>query len=111
MTDPKTALMWKRVSEDKCRFDDAVKRYVPGAVRFAGFDDWRLPTIAELKTLIRKGESPAICAEAFPNSAGSFWSSSAYGDNGAWYVSFGYGSVNNGNRSGSFAVRLVRASQ
>jgi hypothetical protein len=33
---------------------------------FAGYQDWYLPSLEQLKTLIRPNEKPAICQEAFP---------------------------------------------
>ncbi len=50
-TDPVTGLMWEGVgSEDESYMDDA-ENYCEGLV-LENFDDWRLPTITELRTLI-----------------------------------------------------------
>jgi hypothetical protein len=69
-----------------------------------GHADWRLPTIDELKTLIRSSEAPKN---------GWYWSASPYVGNasGAWGVIFGNGYVSDYYRSGYGHVRLVRASQ
>jgi hypothetical protein len=79
-----------------------------------GSTDWRVPTVDELKGLVRKGVSPTINVAYFPNiDSGVYWSSSPhdYGNSFAWYVGFGSG-------SGSFIakydynyVRLVRSVQ
>ncbi len=71
-----------------------------------GHSDWRLPTIDELKTLIRTADAPG---------KGWYWSSSPYVgySYGAWDVSFvnGNGYVDLNYRYYIHHVRLVRASQ
>jgi hypothetical protein len=138
ITDTKTGLMWKRCSEGlsgvnceegkvkKYTWTDAVKRFKD--VEYAGYADWRLPTIDELKTLVycstgkdeegdcKDGsEKPTINRQAFPNTEQwAYWSGSpdAGASDGAWYVFFNYGGSGAGNRySGYSAVRLVRGGQ
>ncbi|MFB1495015.1 MAG: DUF1566 domain-containing protein [Thiocapsa sp. C3-sup] len=93
---------------------------------------FRLPTIAELRTLVycssgspvtinmrddsivcQISSSPAIVSWAFPNTPGPFWSSSpsAYGSGYAWVVYFGHGSVAYNYKYDTEYVRLVRAGQ
>lgn len=112
LTDSKTGLMWKRVGEGTFTWDEAIRfNGQDRVVRFAGFDDWRLPNISELKSLLLPS-SPYICEAAFPNAREVFWSSSPGDSVSAWYVNFGGGVVDDGGyRSVAFAVRLVRASQ
>ncbi len=78
---------------------------------FAGFEDWRLPSIDELETLVRTKEHPAITNEAFPNAyEGLFWSSTLRNDdlNQAWNIYFATGSVGVNDCDNAYAVRLVR---
>lgn len=113
VTDPKTGLMWKRVMEGTFTWNDAVEKF-KGCDRFAGYNDWRLPTIAELKTLILPNEKyPAIDLEAFPNGASDVWSGSPYASSAslAWYVFFYLGGSNGNSRVVSLGVRLVRGGQ
>jgi hypothetical protein len=75
---------------------------------------WRLPTRAELMTIVLFGNgSPAIDLQAFPGTtAASFWTSSTSPDGkGAWDVYFGNGAMNNtGDLSAMNLVRCVRGS-
>ncbi|MGR0481860.1 MAG: Lcl domain-containing protein [Candidatus Electronema sp. V4] len=134
--DTKTGLMWKRCAEGlfgvNCEkgeteiytWDEAVKRFKN--VAYAGYSDWRLPTVAELKTLVQcsngvqdndsgrckdGSKRPTINQQAFPNTeAIFFWSGSPLtdGSDGAWYVSFSYGYSDIFDRGSGSVVRLVR---
>ncbi|MCW5212416.1 DUF1566 domain-containing protein [Desulfobulbus sp. TB] len=137
VTDTRSGLMWKRCSEglsgDKCemgkveryKYDDAVERFKNIAYA-AGYADWRLPTVDELKTLLycSKGknkegsckagsEKPTINQQAFPNAEAEYvvWSGSplaSYSDY-AWGVHFYIGGSRYVNRINYNAVRLVRS--
>ncbi|MBS4096698.1 MAG: DUF1566 domain-containing protein [Sulfuricella sp.] len=76
---------------------------------------WRLPTIAELVTIVeRDNVSPAINATIFPATTVSyFWSASAYAGNSdnTWNVLFGNGNDNPIYKMGYWYVRLVRGGQ
>ncbi len=129
VTDSKTGLMWKQCEEGlsgtKCSIGTRLTLTSQGALDqtkkvnnnggFAGFQDWRLPTIKELRTIVeKKCTEPAINLDRFFNVANSsVWSSSptAYYTSSAWYVDFGNGDSYKGNVDDSHAVRLVRVGQ
>jgi len=47
-------------------------------VGLCGFNDWRMPSLEELRTLVIRGRSPAIDHDYFPTTeAAEYWSGSA----------------------------------
>ncbi len=68
------------------------------AAALCGYSDWRLPTMRELKTIVKDGaSSPAIDTDYFPNTdALRFWSASTAVTmpTQAWVVSFNDGITN-----------------
>ncbi len=122
VTDNITGLMWKQCSEGLTgagcmtgtvgahNWMDALD--LADAADFAGFSDWRVPNIKELRSIAAINcYDPVINEVVFPNtSANWYWSSSpvASDDGDAWGIFFmhGYGSYN--IRNASYHVRLVR---
>ena len=129
ITDTKTGLIWKRCLEGQSGSDcasgsaeaftwqQALQRAqtVNSSGGFAGFSDWRLPTIKELSSLVEhQCVDPAINLTRFPNASNHWlWSSSAVAgsaDN-AWGVAFSDGLTHWGGKLDYLQLRLVRSGQ
>ena len=80
---------------DSQRWQDALQ-YCEN-LNFAGHDDWRLPNVRELQSIVDYGRGPAI-DPVFGVFYGPYWSSTSYEGNPAnpWCVWFNSGVVNAG---------------
>ena len=125
VTDPTTGLIWMRCAMGQAldnfgcggtansyTFDQA--NALTGTTAFADHNDWRVPNIRELQTIVdRSVSNPSINSVAFPGTSSSnFWSASVLPGytGGAWFVAFNSGGAYySGNKSNAIKVRLVRA--
>ena len=110
-TDPKTNLTWQvQTNPTKMSWQEAMD-YCQD-LTLGGFDDWRLPTIRELLSIVDyKSYNPAIDTDIFPDTVSSYyWSSTTYAHltNYAWLVNFSIGYDTFSNKSYSYYVRAVR---
>lgn len=105
--DMATGLTWQGgVSAEPHAWSDA-KAYCSGLN-----GGWRLPSVAELQTIVEEGSSPsAIDLRAFPATPGAvFWTSSPVAGQPmyAWGVDFSDGVLINPDLSSPYSVRCVR---
>jgi len=105
--DTKTGLMWQKKDAGSMYWQKAIDN--AKELNLAGYEDWRLPTIEELLTLVDFGKyNPAT---DFPETPSKwFWSSSLYApySDAAWGVYFGSGYMSYVNKSKDHYVRCVR---
>ena len=112
--DPKTGLMWasKDVSTERMTFAEAKRAC--DKFSCAGFDDWRLPTIAELETLRDLSRFDPAADPGLGLKPNYYWSAtplaSSPGDC-AWLVGFGNGNVCSYLQDYTAFVRAVRGSR
>jgi len=104
-----------RLQQDQGRCNSPDAYETAGDYDFAGYDDWRVPNIKELSSIVEERcFGPAINLQVFPAMpGGSFWSSSPGADysDDAWHVNFDYGGTNSYYRYYSQRLRLVRSGQ
>jgi hypothetical protein len=120
--DNATGLQWQKCTAGQsggdCSTGSASKYAWQQAVDYcdrlvlSGHDDWRLPSIHEITSIIDYSKyNPAIDTTAFPSAPSiDFWSSStnAYDASYAWGVHFINGGVTFGKKDASCAARCVR---
>jgi len=116
VTDNVTGLVWQReVAQGTYTWNDA-KTYC-SALSVAGASDWRLPTAAELLTIVDSSRfNPAIGAAFLNSPNGPMWSSTStpWLSEHAFYVSFFNGGVLHWDESQfsvtkAYPIRCVRA--
>ena len=143
ITDLNTGLMWEKKSADGSLHDvfksfvwsspvtdtvwdwiDAINTEVGNGIGFAGFNDWRLPNVRELLSIIDYGRLNPAVDPAFNNNVSTgctvltcsatlgaaYWSSTTVAtvDVDAWTVEFAAGHVAALLKSDSHFVRAVR---
>lgn len=128
-TDRLTGLMWEQKCTDvTCTDEHNVFATLPwrasatqwvtalNAARYAGYDDWRLPSLEEMRTLLTV--VPPCPTEPCPGAVwpraqtatAGYWTSTTFSvDKGrAWAVSFADGDVFTAEKNASLHVRAVR---
>jgi hypothetical protein len=113
VTDHKTGLIWQQADDGTKRREDAVAKYCDD-LDLGDFDDWRLPRIDELQTIVDYTRSnPSIDPAFSAHSYYFFWSSTPHAphpsSDATWYIHFDYGTSGwNGLCCNDFYVRCVR---
>lgn len=123
--DTQTGRLWKQCSEGQAeggctgsatqytRQQALERAQSANKASFAGYKDWRVPTIKELAGIMeRQCIFPTINLAVFPNTPNDlFWTSEPYAKYTyrAWYSNFAYGYHGYTlNESSRYSVRLVR---
>jgi hypothetical protein len=111
--DPKTGLEWQCKSPGEMNWHEAIK--YAESLSLAGNDDWRLPAISELETLLDRSvlykRLRPIMREEIPfRDILSYWSSTTFKDHtiNAWIIMFDGGYVLSYHKNNLYFVRSVR---
>lgn len=107
VTDTYAGLVWQQTPDAQARTWSAALAHCEG-LTLAGYADWRLPDIKELRSLI---DDTAFDAVTFPGTPqGGYWSatSRAGSPDFAWYVQFTAGLVYTDLKLSNLYVRCVR---
>ena len=119
VTDNVTGLVWQKClagqNNDSTCSGTAVTNTYQNALAYCdtlslgGRDDWRLPAIEEIETLIKLDARPLIDTGKFQNGNGAYWSFSPYvsDTNLAWYFDFTNGVSNTTSMIWNKYVRCV----
>lgn len=116
VADFKTGLIWQRSgSEESLIYADA-KRYVAdlNTGKYAGYDDWRLPTLEEAMSLMEKEKlnGRLYLDPVFDEKQPWIWTADyEERDSRAWGVNFNYGDCDFIDFGSGYSVRAVRSGQ
>ena len=124
VTDTVTGLMWAKCqfgkSGDQCDTGGLLVYTWSGVLDmvvtandtyYLGYNDWRLPSVKELGSLVERSCQPPINSTLFPSTALSdYWTASLHAGNSnyIWTISFNEGFVEASNKFGINRARLVR---
>ena len=114
VTDNCTGLMWQRdTGNDGAQLTWCNALAYCEDLELAGHDDWRLPNVRELQSIVDYGRLIPSIDPVFGGALLSFyWSSTSRvgpSPGSAWGVGFGVGIVDAGFKSGGNIVRAVRS--
>jgi len=112
-TDPKTTLEWQCESADEMSWNEALE--YAQSLSLGGKDDWRIPTVLELDTLLDRKTlfdkmRPDMRKEVPFRDTLSYWSSTTFAEhtNNAWIVMFDGAYVLSYYKSTHYHVCCVR---
>lgn len=110
VVDRTTGLMWQRLPDSNYQWQEAITYC--NQLSYGSYDDWRLPTYHELRSLVHYGQTPptidwSAFTSAFSHSEWTSTPDAASGSN-AWYVYFTLGETAVAARTDGKSARCVR---
>ena len=107
--DPQTDLEWQIESPGRMSWHEA-QAYVL-KLSMNDKDDWRIPTVSELESLLDRSKYRPVIREEVPfQDTLSYWSSTTFGPdkNNAWIVMFDGAYVLSYYKTNKYCIRCVR---
>jgi hypothetical protein len=113
VTDNCTGLMWQQaIAHHEYAWAEAL-HYCEN-LELAGHDDWRLPSVKELQSIVDYGRWMPSMDPVFSGESEAHWSSTPYAKDleAAWYVNFYHGAAQTADKLHPYVdVRAVRTIQ
>ncbi len=109
--DHATNLMWHQSGSDEMEWEDA-KEWVRDLNQqvYAGYNNWRFPTVAEAGSLLDSSMLGDLFTDAVFDVYGSYyWTGSKYGDSEVWTIILCWSTVSRNRIEGECSVRPVRS--
>src|SRR3990167_10096692 len=109
ITDSATGLMWQQKTPDQRFTFEEAEKYA-AELSLAGFSDWRVPTVDELRSMVVHSRINPACDPIFDFDSSYFWSSTADINSTSYAlgVYFDDGYVGSSSKTESYYVRCVR---
>ncbi len=111
--DHATGLMWQQSGSETSLTSKQTQVYINelNHQKFADYDDWRLPTVEELISLLESSKQShnLYINPVFDNTQQTCWSADALPSVSLWYVDFHYGDVSGESSNVTNYVRAVRS--
>ena len=109
VTDTCTGLMWQQVDGGRLNWGSALE-YCEN-LELGDHDDWRLPNVRELQSIVDFGRLSPSIDRVFSASSSNYWSSTSRTDDPviAWHVFFHLGIVGHSHKDLERFVRAVRS--
>ena len=115
VTDGRTGLMWQKGGSDNYMVMKKINDYISGLnkQKFAGYSDWRLPTLEELMSLMENKQMNGnlYIDPVFNKKQRWCWTSDKRSSSSSWVVDFYNGSVRWNGMDSDYYVRAVRFGQ